>query len=115
MQCAAGAGEGPAGSRLGSGARYCPGLRRLSLLLVLAIIVIIVFIVRFILAIDLVIINLIIVVLCSSARCVIACVRLGNLLSKALLLLHCCPSEQPDGVCGCLRVTQRGKLVKLET
>jgi hypothetical protein len=115
VQCAAGAGEGPAGSRFGSGAGYCPGLRRLSLLPVLVIIVIIAFIVRFILAIDLVIINLIIVILCSGARCVIARVRLGNLLSKALLLLRCCPSEQPDGVCGCLRVAQRGKLVELET
>lgn len=115
VQCAAGAGESPAGSRLGSGARYCPGLRRLSLLLVLVIIVIIVFIVRFIFAINLVIIILIIVILCSGARCVIARVRLGNLLCKALLLLRCCPSEQPDGVCGCLRVAQRGELVELET
>jgi hypothetical protein len=65
-------------------------------------------------AISLVVIVLIVVILCSGACCVVARVRLGNLLCEALLLLRCCPFEQPDGVCGCLRVAQRGKLVELE-
>jgi len=80
-----------------------------------AIVVVIEIIVMFIFAINLVVIVLIIVILCSGACCVVARVRLGNLLCEALLLqLRCCPFEQPNGVCGCLRVAQRGELVELE-
>ena len=79
-----------------------------------AIVVVIEIIVMFIFAINLVVIVLIIVILCSGACCDVARVRLGNLLCETSLLLRCCPFEQPDGVCGCLRVAQRGELVELE-
>jgi len=81
-----------------------------------AIIVIIALIVRFIFAFNLIIIVLIVVlVLCSGAWCAIVRIMLGDLSREASLLVRCCPSEQPDSVCGNLRVALRGEPVELVT
>ena len=118
MECSAGASQGPAGSRFGSGSGQRLELRGLLLPLV-AIIVIIALIVRFIFAINLIMIITIVVIsiiMCDGTRCADARIVTGNRARNALLLPCCCPSQQPCSVCSSSRIRAlRGEAAEFVT
>ena len=118
MECSAGASQGPAGSRFGSGSGQRLEPRGLLLPLV-AIIVIIALIVRFIFAISLIMIITIVVIsiiTCDGTRCADARIVMGNRARNALLLPGCCPSQQPCSVCSSSRIRAlRGEAAEFVT
>ena len=119
MECSAGASQGPAGSRFGSGSGQRLEPRGLLLPLV-AIIVIIALIVRFIFAINLIMIVTIVVIsiiiMCNGTRCASTRIAAGNRTRNASLLPGCCPSQQPCSVCSSSRIRAlRGEAAEFVT